>query len=151
MRHSGIRVSKTFANAGDVQVPACTPFVIESIGNDGNMQAVMRDYLIKAGYDVTVFRDAEGALEHFDVNRSSQFDLVITDLAMPKMSGLEFLDRFKIDHPSIPVILITEFSTIEQAVEADHRGAIDYIVAPFILGEIALRVERALRMQHMQR
>src|SRR5947208_430113 len=94
------------------------------IGNDGDMQAVMRDFLVHAGYDVTVFRDAESSLEHMHASRSGTIDLVITDLAMPKMSGLEFLDRFKVDHPSVPVIVITEFSTIEQAVEANHRGAI---------------------------
>jgi YesN/AraC family two-component response regulator len=72
------------------------------------------------------------------------YDIVLTDLVMPKMDGLDLLSHFKQRKPRTKVIMITAFGTIESAVEAMRRGATDYIAKPFRMDEIEASIDRAL-------
>jgi len=89
-----------------------------------------------AGYDVTVEGDPDQALR---VAAAGTFDLILCDVRMPKMDGLALFRRCRERHPELPVILITAFGKIEDAVEAMRAGAFDYISKPFDEAEL-LRV-----------
>jgi DNA-binding NtrC family response regulator len=76
--------------------------------------------------------------------QQKEYDLIITDLKMPGMSGFEVLATVKALQPDVPVIMITGFATVETAVEAMKSGAVDYIVKPFTPDQILEKVHRAL-------
>ena len=79
------------------------------------------------------------------------FDLVMTDLNMPRMDGMQFLRNLRERGEEVPVIVLTAFGTIETAVEAMKLGAADYIIRPFEMDTVELAVTRALAMGAMQR
>lgn len=103
-------------------------------------------FVERAGLHATVASSGDAALDLLDRGR---FDLVITDLRMPRMSGLGLLDAVKSRDPDIEVLLITGYPDIETAVAAIKRGAFDYVTKPFGERELMSRVEKALqRRQH---
>ena len=79
----------------------------------------------------------------------NEFNLVITDLKMPMLDGIEVLELVKKNDPDIPVIVITAFGTLEAAEEAVHRGAYDFITKPFRKEQILVALERALEWQRI--
>lgn len=93
------------------------------------------DYVVEA---LSNGRQAIDRLEEVD------FDLTITDLKMPGMSGLEVLQAIKAEHPDLPVILITGYAAIDNAVEVMKSGATDYLAKPFANEEIVQKVRKAL-------
>ena len=109
--------------------------------DDENLRRVLEFQLSEAGYQVSTAANGARALELFTEN---DFDSVITDLRMPKLSGLEFLEKIKAVNSEIPVIVITAFGEVETAVAAMKAGAYDYINKPFNRDEILLTLERAL-------
>lgn len=110
----------------------------------------MRDFLSimlkKAGYDVTTAVDGEEAIKilHKDI-----FDLVITDLKMPKIGGLEVLKTVKELSPDTVVIVITAYASTETTVEAMKEGAYDYITKPFQNDEMRMRIKKALEKRRL--
>ena len=80
-----------------------------------------------------------------------EFNLVITDLKMPMLDGIEVLELVKKSDADIPVIVITAFGTLEAAEEAVHRGAYDFITKPFRKEQILVAIERALEWQRIIR
>ncbi len=109
--------------------------------DDDNLRRVLEYQLTEAGFEIQTAKDGAEALENFGIN---DFDCVITDLRMPKLSGLEFLVKIKAADSEIPVIVITAFGEVETAVTAMKAGAFDYINKPFNRDEILLTIERAL-------
>lgn len=109
--------------------------------DDENLRRVLEFQLTEAGYRVSTAADGAKALEIFS---GEDFDCVITDLRMPKLSGLEFLEKIKTVNAEIPVIVITAFGEVETAVAAMKAGAFDYINKPFNRDEILLTLDRAL-------
>ena len=109
--------------------------------DDDNLRRVLEFQLDEAGYQVQTAKDGAEALEIFKTN---DFDCVITDLRMPKLSGLELLEKIKNTDSEIPVIVITAFGEVETAVTAMKAGAFDYINKPFNRDEILLTIERAV-------
>lgn len=109
--------------------------------DDENLRRVLEFQLQEAGYEVVVAGDGEEALDRFTTN---DIDSVITDLRMPKVSGLELLERIKELNGETPVIVVTAFGEVETAVAAVKAGAFDYINKPFNRDEILLTLERAL-------
>lgn len=98
--------------------------------------------ILKAeGYLVESFSSGRQAL---DCLEERDFDLIITDLKMPGMSGLEVLQSIKVEHPDLPVILITGYAAIDNAVEVMKSGASDYLAKPFANEEIVQKVRKAL-------
>ncbi len=123
------------------------------------------DFLRSEGYAVTESALASEAIARisrgeFNLNdpkstitalpNAPRLDLVITDLNMPEMTGLEFVSQFKEKAPNVPVILITAFGSIETAIEAIRQGAYDYTTKPFKLGEMSVTVARALKFRGLQ-
>jgi DNA-binding NtrC family response regulator len=80
---------------------------------------------------------------------NSEINLVITDLKMPMLDGIEVLQLVKKKDADIPVIVITAFGTLEAAEEAVHRGAYDFITKPFRKEQILVAIERALEWQRI--
>jgi len=117
---------------------------------DGELS--MREFisilLEREGYDVLTAADAATALSRL---AASDIDLVISDVQMPGLSGLELLSRIKKDAPETAVLMITAFSTAEQAVEAMKLGAYDYLAKPFKVDEIKILVRNALEKRDLRR
>ncbi len=109
--------------------------------DDDNLRRVLEFQLDEAGYQIKAAKDGAEALEIFNNN---DFDCVITDLRMPKLSGLELIEKIKVADSEIPVIVITAFGEVETAVTAMKAGAFDYINKPFNRDEILLTIERAV-------
>jgi DNA-binding NtrC family response regulator len=95
-------------------------------------------------YDVETCASGRSAL---DLMQERDFDLVVTDLKMPGMSGLEVLKAVKILQAEVPVIIITGYSTVDTAVEAMKNGAIDYIAKPFAPEQLMEKVGKALEQK----
>jgi two-component system response regulator PilR (NtrC family) len=95
----------------------------------------------KEGYRVKKSLSAQKALELID---GEDFDLIISDIRLPQISGMELLRKIKEKKPEIPVVMITAFGTIKQAVEALKAGAIDYVVKPFDVEELKIIVSQGL-------
>lgn len=97
-------------------------------------------------HHVTAYSDPLNALDLF---KNELFDLVITDLKMPKMGGMALLKEMKKIRPDISVIIITAFATIETAVEAVRQGAYDYITKPFERERILLTIDKVMAWRKM--
>lgn len=102
--------------------------------------------LRQAGYEVAAASDGEEGLELFS---SMKFDLVVTDIKMPRISGIEVLRRVRGQDPDIPVLVITAFGNVETAVEAMREGAYDFIGKPFHREQILLSVAKALERRRL--
>ncbi|MBF0458271.1 MAG: sigma-54-dependent Fis family transcriptional regulator [Nitrospirae bacterium] len=104
--------------------------------------------LEKEGYDTATARDGEEALAKIE---KGSFDCLISDVKMPKLSGISLLEKIKEKYPEIEVIIITAFGSIESAVEAMRKGASDYITKPFELDELILKVSKLKERRLMQK
>src|SRR4030043_1673514 len=98
------------------------------------------------GYEVETALSAKDA---FAKMRENPFDIVITDLKMPEIDGMEVLRTFQKDYPDTIVIMITGFSTVETAVEAMKLGAFDYIPKPFTPDEVSIVVKKAIEKKSL--
>ncbi|MFZ4579846.1 MAG: sigma-54-dependent transcriptional regulator, partial [Myxococcota bacterium] len=94
---------------------------------------------------------APGVLAAEELIRQEAPDVIVTDLRMPDIDGLDGLERFHTLDPELPVILITAFGTVETAVEAMKRGAFDYVRKPFDTGELEIVIDRALGHRNLLR
>ena len=114
------------------------------VDDEVEMRIAMSETLKHSGYSVELSHNALDAIKKFKNNAHS---LVITDMTMPKRSGLDLLKDIKAIDPHKPVIMVTAYGTIETAVEAMKHGAFDYIVKPFNFETFTFVVERALEYQ----
>lgn len=103
--------------------------------------------LRREGYRCSSAVEATKGLELLEAQRP---DLLLTDLKMPEMDGMELLRRAHAIDPALPVIMITAFSTIESAVAAIKEGAFDYLPKTFTIDQLRVSVERALRQRRLQ-
>jgi len=111
------------------------------VDDEPGMREFLRIMLEKMGYQAEATDSGEDAIRRLEQGR---FNLVICDLKMPRVSGMEVLRKSKEIRPSAPVIMITAFGTTESAVEAMKLGAYDYISKPFKVDEIQLVINKAL-------
>ena len=117
------------------------------VEDDQSLREVLRMFLSKAGHDVVVTATGEKALK--TLSGDEEFDLVLTDLRLGEMSGIEVLTGAKERFPQTEVILMTAFSTVETAIDAMRKGAFDYIGKPFKLDEISVIIEKALEKRDL--
>ncbi len=106
----------------------------------------LQRFLQSEGYDVHTATSGEDALS---VLNDANPDLVIMDVRMPEMDGLEVLRRIKESHPKVQVIMMTAFSTTEKAIEAIKLGAYDYLTKPFDNDELLIRAKNAIKTREM--
>ena len=121
------------------------------VDDDPKAGELMLRFAEDAPFGCTVFRDPMQALEHF---RESGADLIVSDLRMTKLSGIELLSEIRNIDSSVPFIVITAFSSIDDAIEALRLGATDFIKKPFDMDELLIQIEKTLertRLQHENR
>jgi two-component system NtrC family response regulator len=102
--------------------------------------------LRKAGYEVTAASDGQEGLAAFSPEK---FDLVVTDVKMPGLSGIDVLHRVRSQSPDVPVLVITAFGNVETAVEAMKAGAYDFIGKPFHRDQLLHSVEKAFERRRL--
>ncbi|MGH9748030.1 MAG: sigma-54-dependent transcriptional regulator [Candidatus Acidiferrales bacterium] len=90
-------------------------------------------------------RTASTCEQALDILEQFPIDIVITDLKVPEMGGLELLKRVRESHADVPVIVLTQYGTIESAVEATRMGAADYVTKPFHIPELRTKLDRVVR------
>jgi DNA-binding NtrC family response regulator len=110
--------------------------------DDAVIRKGLQRILTAEGYDVETVSNGRAALDRLDQER---FKLLVTDLKMPGMSGLEVLESIRICQPELPVVLITGYAAIDNAVEAMKNGATDYLAKPFSNEEIINKVKNAIK------
>ena len=118
------------------------------VDDEAKMQRVLEIMLKRMGHEVTCANDGQQALQALQATLA---DLVISDLRMPGMSGIELLQSIRAQGNEVPVIIMTAHGTIESAVEAMKLGACDYIVRPFDVEALELTVNRVLASSRMRR
>jgi DNA-binding NtrC family response regulator len=111
------------------------------VDDDPNAGELMLRFSEEASYSCTVFRLPEMALEHF---KKEGADLIVSDLRMPKMTGVELLQAVREHTPDIPFIIITGYANVDDAIEALRLGASDFIKKPFDMDELQILIEKTL-------
>ncbi|MEO7094632.1 MAG: response regulator, partial [Polyangiales bacterium] len=107
---------------------------------------ILADFLGMEGYEVRTAEDGQAALQ--EMSRGS-YDVVISDLKMPKMGGIELLDEIAKRTPNVLTVIMTGFGTVETAIDAMKRGAYDYVLKPFKVEEVVHIIQRALEKQRL--
>jgi DNA-binding NtrC family response regulator len=115
------------------------------IEDEEKQRRVVGLHLAAADYDV---KGAGTAEEGWKL--AGEVDLILTDLKLPGMDGLELLERLKAQNSHTPVIVMSAFSTVENAVEAMKRGAVDFLPKPFSLDHLSVVVEKALEVRKLR-
>ena len=118
------------------------------IDDEKNYLLVLQTLLEDEGYTVTALSDPETALAFL---QESEVDVVVTDMKMPRITGLDVLERVKKQWPYTPVLIMTAFGTIESAVETMKYGAFDYITKPFSNDELLLSIHNAVELAQAHR
>src|SRR6267143_6299883 len=111
------------------------------VDDDPGSSGLLREVFAEEGYDVVLASSGAAAL---DLAAARPFDIVLSDVQMPDLDGIEVLRRLRRLSPDPTVILVTAYGTIETAIRALHEGAFDYVRKPFKLDEVRLCVERAM-------
>lgn len=117
------------------------------VDDDRSMCEALEADLEGRGFQVTWHVTAEQA---FAAARDGEFDVVLTDLRMSGMNGIELCDRIAANRPDLPVIVMTAFGSLDSAVEAIRAGAYDFITKPIEMDMLALTLERAVRHRALQ-
>ncbi|MFH1489076.1 MAG: sigma-54 dependent transcriptional regulator, partial [Pseudomonadota bacterium] len=124
------------------------PGKIMVVEDEENMRFLIVEALVNKGHDVFDADSAETALERFE---SFDPDLILMDIHLPGMSGLEAVGRVNDLNPLVPVIVITAFGSRDVALETIKSGAYDYFTKPFKLAELEVVVNRAIEKSRLQR
>ncbi len=123
--------------------------------DDRELRSLLREFLTQEGYVVTAFPSAVEALKALrpggalEEGTRQGVDLVISDIKMAQLDGMEFLAALKAERPDLPVILATAFANIDTAIEAMQKGAHHYIVKPFKLAELSVVLSRAMERRQL--
>jgi two-component system response regulator AtoC len=114
------------------------------VDDERKMRRVLQILLEQMGLESVAAENAEAALEMIGAEK---MDLVLTDLKMPGMDGIELLKHIRVLDPDLPVIVLTAHGTVQTAVEAMKQGAFDYVLKPFDVEAVELIIHKALEMR----
>ena len=131
-----------------ISPPASPPARVLVADDDRAVRTALSVNLNKAGYAVTLVSTAEEAIE---ILRATPHDVLLTDVKMPGMGGLELLSTARTHWPDLRVVVMTGFGSVHDAVAAMKAGAADYIIKPIERDELLLLLDRALQTRAMQR
>jgi two-component system nitrogen regulation response regulator GlnG len=118
------------------------------VDDDESIRWVLERALSQAGIQQECFEDAESMLRRL---AREQPDVVISDIRMPGIDGIELLRRIREEHPELPVIIMTAHSDLDSAVSAYHSGAFEYLPKPFDIDEAVDQVQRACKLRQETR
>ena len=116
--------------------------------DDRAHRTMLRALLAGWGYDITEASDGSEAIEQV---HTRAFDLILMDIRMIKVSGLEALGEIKAYNPAIPIIIMTAFASVETAVDALKSGAYDYLTKPLDFDELKIAMQRAMEHSHLKK
>jgi two-component system, NtrC family, response regulator len=116
------------------------------VDDEKNYLLVLSAVLEDEGYEVLTALSGREALE---IHKTSDLDLILTDMKMPGMSGIELLENIKAIDPDLPVIMMTAHGTVDKAVEAMQKGAYSYILKPFDNDRLIIYVKKAVAMHQV--
>jgi DNA-binding NtrC family response regulator len=117
------------------------------VDDEQMMCEMLEDDLRRHGFHSTWFPSAEIA---FDAMNKEPFDVILTDLKLPGMDGIELCERIVANRPDIPVIVITAFGSMETAIAAIRAGAYDFVTKPIDTGFLAIALDRAVKHRGLQ-
>ncbi|MBU8909831.1 MAG: sigma-54 dependent transcriptional regulator [Desulfobacterales bacterium] len=121
--------------------------IILLIDDDQSLRRVTEYNLTEKGFNVVTAESGAQGLEYF---KTTSPDLVVTDVKLGDMNGLDILAKIKKDAPEIPVIIMTAFGSIEMAVQAMHKGAFNFITKPFDRDTLILSCKKALELKGLR-
>jgi DNA-binding NtrC family response regulator len=124
------------------------PLTLLIVDDDEHIREVCRSVAVDCGLKVMDVSTAEEALEVLEL---SSVDILLTDLRLPGTNGLELLKRVTVTYPDIAVVMLTQYGTIDSAVEATRVGAADYVTKPFRVEELRARLEQVLHGVELKR
>jgi two-component system, NtrC family, response regulator AtoC len=116
------------------------------VDDEPNLRRILEAQLLRDGYDVLVAEDGAKGLQLLSENH---IDLVVTDLKMPKVDGMQLLKQALAIDPELPVVMMTAHGTVDTAVEALKSGAFDYLTKPFEKDEVKQIIAKALRTREL--
>ena len=125
-----------------------TKALVLIVDDDDAVRQLIGEFLTRSGHDVVEAAHAEEAFQRLDDNVP---DLVLVDMKMPKMDGLTFIEEARRRDPNLSAIMLTGYGSIETAVEAMRRGAIDFLEKPITMEKLNAVVEKALKDQTLRR
>ena len=117
------------------------------IDDDESLNKVLSYQLSQMGFDVTSVTDGKSGEQNF---KSQNFEIVITDLQLPDMTGIELVEKFRDKDKNVILIIITAFGTVENAIEAVRLGADDYLTKPFGKETLRFVIEKAIRLRQLE-
>jgi two-component system response regulator HydG len=117
------------------------------VDDDQSMCELIEADLSRRDFQISWYTSAD---EAFRILQDKEFDVVLTDLQMPGMDGIDLCNRIVSNRPDIPVIVITAFGSLETAIEAMRAGAYDFVTKPFEMDILALTLERAVKHRSLQ-
>ena len=109
------------------------------VDDDRSIRHILKEALSGKKFNTDIVQDAESAIKLIEKN---SIDLVITDLMMPGITGLEMMDKVKPNYPDIGFIFMTAFGTVDVAVDALKKGAFDFIAKPFSIAQIEAQIDK---------
>src|ERR1051325_98526 len=115
------------------------------VADEEKLRRVIELQLASSGFDVDKAASAEDALKIVD-----RADLVLTDLKLPNMDGLQLLSLVRRQNAHVPVVVMTAFGSVETAVESMKAGATDFLLKPFSLDHLMQVVQKALEMRGLR-
>ncbi len=116
------------------------------VDDEKNYPTILGEVLKEEGYAAFT---ASSSLEALDVLKKEVIDLVLTDVKMPGMGGIELLEHIKGTHPDLPVIVMTAHGSVEKAVEAMHKGAYTFILKPFDNDTLVAHISKAISINRL--
>jgi CheY-like chemotaxis protein len=114
------------------------------VDDEESIRKLLQKCLAGEGYKIDTAPDGQAGLEK---TLQKEYSLVITDVMMPRLGGLDFLKNVRVSRPTLPVVIITGFATTDITIQALKLGAVDFITKPFKLSEIFFTVKRILDIQ----
>lgn len=112
------------------------------IDDDAGMRAILKDILEEEGYDVRTASDGRSALSTIE---KEDFDLILTDLKMPKMGGMEFLDYMEKNRPDLKVVVITAYTGKDNVEQAKMLGAFEFLSKSIQIEELKRVIKEVLQ------
>ena len=121
-------------------------FRILIVDDEADVRETLSEMIENLGYQVIV---AQNGLEALDMTKTEKVDLIITDLSMPRMNGLELIVKSKGIHPNIPIAVISAFGNVENTTYALTRGAFSFIAKPFKMSEIKELIRKGKQLREL--
>ncbi len=117
------------------------------VDDERSMAEAIADELARRAYESTAVTSAD---EAFSLLTEGEFDLVVTDLSMRGMNGVELCERIVVNRPDVPVVVMTAFGSMETAVATLRAGAFDFLPKPFEIDQLVLSIERAVQHKSLR-